>query len=187
MSLYSQMNNSKLRASHGLTLVAATLVHVRTELESPEKLGARLNATVPVGWPPGEYDRNALEFFRARFEENGQASIGWYSWYAVLEPSTETQRRLVGAGGYFGPPDWNHDVQIGYSVLPEWRRRGFATAMVEALVAHAFTFNSVKRVIAQTTAANVGSVLVLRRCGFATQRSADQAEQLRFERTRGTR
>ena len=40
---------------------------------------------------------------------------------------------LVAAGGYFGPPAGG-SVEIGYSVIPEARERGYATELVEALV-----------------------------------------------------
>ena len=46
---------------------------------------------------------------------------------------------LVGAGGYFGPPDADGTVEIGYSVLPEWQRHGYATQMTEALVNNVFS------------------------------------------------
>ena len=45
-----------------LRLAAATLDHLHAELESPKALGHLLHARVPEGWPPGEYDRTAIEF-----------------------------------------------------------------------------------------------------------------------------
>ncbi len=51
------------RVTGRLLLVAATPDHLRTELDSPSKLGFMLNADVPADWPPGEYDRKAQEFF----------------------------------------------------------------------------------------------------------------------------
>jgi hypothetical protein len=59
------MHNKKILESRRLTLIASTLVHLRTELESPEQLASLLNAVVSPEWPTGEYDRDAMEFFRA--------------------------------------------------------------------------------------------------------------------------
>ena len=55
---------------------AATLDHLCAEIEAPAKLASMLGIDVPAGWPPGEYDRAAQEFFRDRMEELGPAGGG---------------------------------------------------------------------------------------------------------------
>ena len=167
-----------------LTLIAATLAHVRTELDAPERLAALLGAEVSGAWPTGEYDRDAMEFFRARLEEGGEAAAGWYGWYAVRNEDADGPRALVGAGGYFGPPGGDGRVEIGYSVLPEWQRRGYASEIVDALVARAFGVPDVTLVIAHTTPENVGSVGVLARCGFVDAGPGAEPGSIRFERAR---
>jgi [ribosomal protein S5]-alanine N-acetyltransferase len=181
------MNNIKSLRSGRLTLIASTLAHVRTELESPDQLAALLSAAVSTEWPTGEYDRDAMEFFRARLEEGGEEVEGWYGWYAVRAADLEGPRALVGAGGYFGPPDAEGTVEVGYSVLPEWQRRGYASEIVEILVKHAFTFGNIERVIAHTTEANPASISVLLRCGFHTEGAGPEVDTLRFERSRTPR
>jgi len=57
---------SKLIKTPRLNLVAATPALLIAELTSRWKLGAALNAIVPEDWPPGEYDRDAIEFFYER-------------------------------------------------------------------------------------------------------------------------
>ena len=158
------MNTQKLLMlrTNRLNLVAATLDHVSAELESPERLARLLNVRVDHGWPPGEYDRSAQEFFRERLAEGGMAVIGWYGWYAIaLE-----ERRLVGAGGYFGPPAEEGTVEIGFSVMPAWRGRGYATEMAQALVANAFEDVHVQKVLAHAHPNNAASITVLTRSGF---------------------
>src|SRR6185503_12468520 len=113
------MDKVKILKSERLTLIASTLAYVRTELESPDQLATLLGAVVSTDWPTGEYDRNAMEFFRGRLEEGGEEVEGWYGWYAVRDADEEGPRALVGAGGYFGPPDAEGTVEVGYSVLPE--------------------------------------------------------------------
>jgi RimJ/RimL family protein N-acetyltransferase len=181
------MNHMKSLQSPRLTLIAATLAHVRTELESPEQLAALLGAVVSTEWPTGEYDRDAMEFFGARLEEGGEEVVGWYGWYAVRLPDVEGPPTLVGAGGYFGPPDAEGTVEIGYSVLPEWQRRGYASEIVRVLVEHAFAFARVERVIAHTTEANPASIAVLLRCGFDAAGAGRESGTVRFERSRPRR
>ena len=92
-----------------LLLLPSSVELLKAELESPQRLASRLNATVNPGWPPGEYDRPAQVFFLARMIEGGEAVEGWYCWYA-LERITLPRPLLIGAGGYFGLPGPQGDV-----------------------------------------------------------------------------
>jgi [ribosomal protein S5]-alanine N-acetyltransferase len=178
------VKTTKTLESSRLVLVATTAAHVRTELEAPEKLCLMLDATVSPAWPSGEYDRAAMEFFQARFEEGGESVEGWYGWYALGPGRNGAARELVGAGGYFGPPGEDGTVEIGYSVLPEWQRQGYASEIVKTLVAHAFTFPGVVRVIAHTSAENDASMKVLSANGFQAAGPGEDAGTLRFEAAR---
>jgi len=148
-----------------LDLVPATVALLSAELESINGFGSLLGAEVPEGWPPGQYDRGAITFFRDRLNEDPQAS-GWYGWYALLRADGKRGRSLVGAGGYFGPPNPNGVIEIGYSIVPSCEGRGYATELVRALVGHGFADSRVQRIVAHTTQDNPGSIRVLERAGF---------------------
>jgi RimJ/RimL family protein N-acetyltransferase len=141
-----------------------------------------LNAIVSKNWPAGEYDRDAMEFFLSCFEKGGETAQGWYGWYAIKIDSSGGERFLVGAAGYFGPPRNYGQVEVGYSVLPEWQRQGYATEMVDLLVSHAFAFAKTRKIVAHTAAENEASVRVLISNGFSHTGVDDQ--KLRFELTR---
>lgn len=49
----------------------------------------------------------------------------------------ERQSIAVGAAGFHGPPDSSGMVEIGYRIDPAYRRRGYARAALEALLARA--------------------------------------------------
>jgi ribosomal-protein-alanine N-acetyltransferase len=164
-----------------LDLIAATLAHVEVELERPEGLGAMLSAIVPEGWPPGEYDRDAMEFFRARLSEGGAAVEGWYGWYGVRRATETEPAAVVGAGGFLGPPSVDGDVELGYSTLPQFRGQGFATELTQALVARALSTDGVVRVLAHTNRDNPASVAVLERCGFRLASTDAETGRIRFE------
>jgi len=121
-----------------------------------------------------------MQFFRDRLEEGGEAVIGWYGWYAIRAADAEGPRALVGSGGYFGPPDTTGTAEIGYSVLPEWQRRGYATEIVRALVRRAFTYPYIQRVIAHTLKTNQKSISVLLRAGFQPAGKGEEPESLCF-------
>ncbi|MEQ8186706.1 MAG: GNAT family N-acetyltransferase [Candidatus Eremiobacterota bacterium] len=154
-------------STDNLELIAATPEHVTAELESPGNLASLLNALVEPDWPPGEYDRDAQEFFLDRLKEGGPDAVGWYTWYAVRRGNQTGPSTLIGAGGYFGPPSSDGTVEIGFSVMPSWRGHGYATEIAGKLAEHAFTDIRVKKVIAHTVPENTASCKVLEKCGFS--------------------
>lgn len=149
-----------------LDLVAATLAHIDAELQNHSALGQLLGASVPEDWPPGEYDRNAQEFFRTQLASDGPSQVGWLTWYAVTRNAAGVRGSLVAGAGFLGPPV-NGVVEIGYSVVPEARGLGYASEIVNALVAYAFEHPAVNEVIAHTSDENVASTRVLLGCGFS--------------------
>ena len=72
---------------------------------------------------------------------------------------------LVAGAGYMGPPA-DGTVEIGYSVVPEERGRGYATEAVQVLIARALATEGVQRVVAEVHEENVASLKVMERCGF---------------------
>lgn len=145
-------------ATQRLDLVAATLEHVQAEIESPERLGVMLGARIGPGWPPGECDRRAQELLRDRLVDGGDG--------------------VVGDAGFFGPPNGAGSVEIGCSVVESFQKQGFATEIVQALVAVAFSDPRVRQVAARTTSGNPASITVLERAGFV---GAGDDGTLRFE------
>ncbi len=149
-----------------LEVLAATLAILEADLAGPGALAALLGVRVPEGWPPGMHDEDAMRFFRDRLRALGEAGDGWLAWYAIVRPGADGPATLVGSCGYLGPPE-DGAVEIGYSVVPAFRGRGFATEMVRALVARALATPGVARVRAEAHADNAASNAVLARCGFA--------------------
>lgn len=181
---------SALRLStRRLELVASTQEHLRAELRGTEELASLLGARIEPGWPPGEYDRTAMEFFLARLESGGAEAAGWYGWYALRRPEEKDAPRepgaapfLVAAGGYLGPPDETGEVEVGYSVAPGWRGRGYATELVAALVKRAQADPRVRRIVAHTTEANAASRRTLEKAGFRAVDLGADPRRVRFER-----
>lgn len=162
-----------------LNLVAATVEHIQAELESPTQLGRLLRATLPDDWPPGEYDRSAIEYFRDRLLQTPSAA-GWFTWYAIERPEENGPGRAIGAAGFFGPPAPDGSVEIGYSVALPHRGQGFATEMVRALVGSALSLANIQQVIAHTHPENLASVKVLERCGFFRTGATGEGGTIQF-------
>jgi RimJ/RimL family protein N-acetyltransferase len=73
---------------------------------------------------------------------------------------------VIGAGGFHGPPDDAGMVEIGYSTDPAYRRRGYARAMVTALLRWAAAEPSVVTVRASISPDNAASLATIAGFGF---------------------
>jgi [ribosomal protein S5]-alanine N-acetyltransferase len=161
-----------------LDMVAATFEHLCAELDNREQLESLLGAAIPADWPPGEYDRAAVAFFRDRLAETPCAA-GWFTWYAIERATSHRVARVVGAGGYYGPPNGG-SVEVGYSIVGGCRNRGFATELVGALLERALSQSGVRRVIACVNSENGASIRVLDRCGFVLAGEGQEPRTLRY-------
>jgi len=74
--------------------------------------------------------------------------------------------RVVGDCGWFGPPDPEGTVEIGYGLAPAFRRRGLGTAAVRDLLEWVEAQEGVTRVTARIEATNVASRRLVERLGF---------------------
>ena len=161
-----------------LELVPATPELTRAALDGPRALGAGLRASVPSTWPPEYLDRPSLEFTLDRLAES-PAQAGWWLHFVVLTGAA--RRTLVGSAGYKGPPAADGTVEVGYGIVSDQRRRGYASEVVRGLVAHAFALPQVARVIAETLPELAPSIGVLRKCGFRLTGAGSEPGVIRFE------
>ncbi len=148
--------------SRRMTLVAATTDLVLADLESGVSLAALLNARVADNWPPDLYERESMQYALRQLADG--AGQGWSFWYLIK--NTEVEREVVGICGFKGRPDAAGSVEIGYSVLPQYRNLGIATEAVERLVSWAFSHQSVLEVTAETLPHLQQSIRVMKKNGF---------------------
>jgi ribosomal-protein-alanine N-acetyltransferase len=86
-----------------------------------------------------------------------------YGVWVMIEVETNA---VVGDIGFLRPPDAAGEIEVGYSVVPSRRRRGYATEALRALVAWAFDQPRVTAILAGTDQDNAASQRVLRSAGF---------------------
>ena len=168
-----------------LDLVPGSAQHLSAELDGPPALAAALGVRVPADWPPELYEREAVEFSLVQVTHTPAEDACWLFYYLVLRADQDGRPTAIGVGGFKGPPE-DGEGEVGYSVMPAYRRRGLASEAVEGFLARAFADDRVRRVAAETFPELIASVGVLHRCGFRYLGEGSEDGTIRFGIERGT-
>ncbi|MGH7681994.1 MAG: GNAT family N-acetyltransferase, partial [Candidatus Eiseniibacteriota bacterium] len=132
-----------------MTLVPATLPMLRAELTHPEEFARLVGAEIAQPWPPPLNDEASNQWMIRHLEQNPETG-GWAMWYYLLRRDGGQPPILIGNGGYKGPPTPDGTVEIGYSIVESYQRRGLGSEAARGLVDRAFEDPGVMRVIAET-------------------------------------
>ena len=150
-------------AQSGISLIATAFNHLDAEDNSAEALCALLNVSIPPSWPP-EYNGPETRAWLRNLMTADAGSVGWLGYYVIA--TVDGQPLLAGTAGFKGGPDENGEVEIGYSIITELRRKGIATAALKLLICRAFANPDVRRIKAETLPRLIPSIGVLAKCGF---------------------
>lgn len=141
-----------------LRLVPATLELADADLHNRLEFQHQLGARVLESWPPPLNDeasmRRTLEFLR-----RDPAAAGWAAWYWIAKKHKPV---VIGLGGFKGRPAGG-SAEIGYSLLPEFQKKGYASEAVAALAGWAFAHEEVERVAAESSEEGVPRFELTRR------------------------
>jgi RimJ/RimL family protein N-acetyltransferase len=141
-----------------LRLVVADLALLEAAIAGPEQLSEALGGLeIADGW---EVFPEALPATRDALAADPQ-SARWGTRLFVIDGVST----LVGWGGFKGAPA-DGAVELGYSIAPAMRGRGFATDAVRALLEEAYSDTQVEAVLAHTLAGETASTRVLEKAGF---------------------
>ncbi len=111
--------------THRLHLIPCTHAHLEAFLRNRAALARMLQVSIPDSFPvfPGSF-----EYWHQRLSIDSSL-LGWSSWLFVHQ----TERVLLGDGGFKGPPTDQGTIEIGYAIVPEYRRQGLATEAARGL------------------------------------------------------
>jgi ribosomal-protein-alanine N-acetyltransferase len=146
-----------------LTLIPFAFEMKKIVMNDKAKLAEIIGVRVPEHWP-GPDLTEALLFFLEEMEKNPTSSI----WDGIIIHTADNV--IIGDMGFIGGPDETGVVEIGYSIIPEYRNRGYATEMAQALIRWAFQQQEIKAVIASCLYDNIGSIKVLEKVGMSPLR-----------------
>ncbi|MEU4424891.1 GNAT family N-acetyltransferase [Actinoplanes sp. NPDC024001] len=126
--------------------------------------GDLAKAGATAGHPLSQYLLDEQWLWQIRLDDirRDPAAADWIAAAAVAEPDGI----VVGHGGFHGPPDADGVVEVAYSVDPAHRRRGYAKAMLAALLHRADTDPRVTAVRASIRPDNHGSKATIAGFGF---------------------
>lgn len=119
--------------------------------------------------------------YRIKQIEDDPEAARWIVRAAVSVP----ERNVIGHGGYHGPPDANGMVEVGYTVDPQYRRQGYAKAILTALIERAEAEPAVRTVRASISPTNAASLATIAGFGFleaGEQWDEEDGLELLFER-----
>jgi ribosomal-protein-alanine N-acetyltransferase len=125
--------------------------------EDKDEAATLLGATLPTTWP----EPNLLGLLRLRPPVSPAAEA--FGVWVMIESAA---RVVVGDIGFKGPPDEAGAIEMGYSVTPDRRRRGYATEAAGALAQWALRQPHVRLIVARCAPDNVASIRALERVGF---------------------
>lgn len=124
--------------------------------------------------------------YRADQLAEDPSAAPWITRAAVSEPDGA----VVGDAGFHGPPDEAGMVEVGYTVVPGYRRQGYARAMLTTLLARAAAEPGVRTVRATIGSDNNASLATIAGFGFTRvgerepnvtgSRSSSRSRQTRF-------
>jgi RimJ/RimL family protein N-acetyltransferase len=156
---------------------------------SPNFLDALLNGRrtetgleIPEDWPDA-HDRRFLELRLRQLRQSPELQP-WLV-YAVVLP----ERRMIGHAGFHGPPGINaleaaDAVEVGYTIFPTFRRRGYASEAARALIEWASVSDGIRRFLASVAPENAPSLALVRKLGFTQigrHWDEEDGEELEFE------
>jgi [ribosomal protein S5]-alanine N-acetyltransferase len=148
--------------------VAAELVELRQVTAGLARVLADPEADDPhsQSWAPGyplPGTRMAARNLVRQAEAAGDDGNALWGMFQIVFRETG---EVIGDIGFHGPPDEAGTVEIGYSVVEQYRGRGLMGESAVAICGLAWSRPEVTRIIARTEEGNAASAGVLRHAGF---------------------
>lgn len=85
---------------------------------------------------------------------------------------SKKENQMVGDICFKGKPDTDGEIEIGYGIYDDFRRKGYMTEAIRAIAEWAFGQAGVKAIVAETEQANFASHKALQNNGFRRNKAA---------------
>jgi RimJ/RimL family protein N-acetyltransferase len=127
--------------------------------------GAAIGAPIPDDWP-NEHDAESLRLWLGQMHADAELQE-----WAVRAMVLAGERALVGHIAFHGPPGINvlgrpDAVEFGYTVFPDYRRRGFSAEAARGIFDWASSEHGIRAYVASIAPENAPSVASVLKLGF---------------------
>lgn len=149
-----------------------TLDRANAALRGRTELARLLDLDVPAAWPQPDFAQ-ALPFIARELATDPTQA----RWTRLIVHRAD--RTVIGGIGSKGSPDASGAVEIGYDIIPSYRRQGYAVEAGAAFVGWLLAQPGVRRITAECLAGNTASIRVLEKLGLCLLER--DGEMLRWE------
>ncbi|GAQ19775.1 GNAT family acetyltransferase [Oceanobacillus picturae] len=101
--------------------------------------------------------------------------IGWGVWLVI----NREDYNIIGDIGFKGKPNLENTVEVGYGIIPSAQNKGYATEAVREIIKWAFSFENVKKIVAECQNDNLSSVRVLEK--LQMERTEPEKNMLKWQ------
>lgn len=112
------------------------------------------------GWPDEDVMETLPKILNNLLELG--SPTGFESWLIIKKNSLE----IIGDLGFKGFDATEGNIDIGYGIIKEERKKGYATEAVTTLIQWAFSNEMVKEITARCLLDNTSSIELLKKCRF---------------------
>lgn len=154
------MSTTLIVESQRLRLVPCTEGVARTVTSSRRQAETLLGLHIHPDWP-GQDIRGYLPYYVRQLNAD-PSRLGWGIWLIIQR----AEHVVFGDVGFKGKPDSSGTVDLGYGLVPAYRRRGYGFEAAAALRDWAFTQPGVRRMTADCLPDNIGSARILQKLGM---------------------
>lgn len=146
-----------------LELVSLSTPFMRALVASDTAAAEReLGAAIPADLPE---QLGAFVRYRLRQLDDDPSILRWLARAMILTDDAGA-RRAIGTIGFHGAPDERDRLEVGYRIEPGYRRRGYTSEAVRAMLDWAATEHGIHRFIASVRPDNEASLGLVAAFGF---------------------
>ncbi|WP_158945881.1 GNAT family N-acetyltransferase [Granulicella sp. S190] len=159
-----------------LSLITTTSEMLCSQEANDGRLGELIRCEIPPNWPNSVWEPHVYEFLRTQLAEHPEQT-GWHRYVSLTGEAG--QRTLIGSLGAFSKAATPEECEIGYSILPPYEGRGFATEGAKALIEY-LRGEGIASVIAHTFPSIPASVRIMEKCGMRFDGHGEEEGTVRY-------
>lgn len=152
-----------------LLLIEYTREMIEATIAGIGELEAVLGCEVSEDWPGIDFF-----FYLPYVLDNVKKKPEMTRWTRLV--ILKEENIVIGEIGGQGDPDETGEIELGYSIVPEFQHHGYMTEALSAMLAWLKEQEVITRIFARSFESNLASIGVLERTGFVHQMNEDEVQ-----------